>query len=259
MSGHLFIVGAQRCGTTWLYQLLDQHPQIVMARPVRPEPKFFSQDALYERGLDYYEQTFFAGLETGEGIRYRGEKSTSYLDSDEAAERIARHYPDARILILVRDPVARAVSHWRFSVENAVENLPIEEAFSGEEARLEAFDPTRISVSPYAYLTRGRYIEGVERYARHFPASHIHVLVNEQLVGRREAVRELYQALGVDASFQPAGLDQRVNASSVETERRAALSPELEAWARDYFAGPTARLEAWLGRPIPEWRRGVPR
>jgi len=55
------IAGAPRSGTTWLYHLLDRHPEVYMAKPVRPEPKFFLVDELYERGLQHYIDTWFAG------------------------------------------------------------------------------------------------------------------------------------------------------------------------------------------------------
>src|SRR5262245_35557105 len=56
------IAGAPRSGTTWLYHLLDRHPQIYMARPVRPEPKFFLVDELYDRGWQFYVDTWFADV-----------------------------------------------------------------------------------------------------------------------------------------------------------------------------------------------------
>ena len=56
MTNHFFIVGAQRCGTTYLYNLLDEHPEIEMAKPVKPEPKFFMKDDLFEKGLDFYKE-----------------------------------------------------------------------------------------------------------------------------------------------------------------------------------------------------------
>ena len=59
MTEHFFIIGAQRSGTTYLYHLLDEHPEICMARPLRPEPKFFLKNELYARGLEYYETCYF--------------------------------------------------------------------------------------------------------------------------------------------------------------------------------------------------------
>ncbi len=126
MTERFFIVGGQRCGTTYLYHLLAGHPEIEMAVPVRPEPKFFLDDALYEKGLDHYERTFFAGKP---GSKIKGEKSTSYLEYEKVAARISSAFPDASILVVVRNPVERAMSHWRFSTQNGVESVSMEEAF----------------------------------------------------------------------------------------------------------------------------------
>ena len=98
MYDHFFIAGAQRSGTTYLYYVLAEHPDIEMAQPVRPEPKFFLTDALFERGLAYYHEQFFPGKP---GARLRGEKSTSYMESEKAAQRISRSFPDARIVFML--------------------------------------------------------------------------------------------------------------------------------------------------------------
>jgi len=60
-----FIIGgAPRAGTTWLYELLDRHPDVYMAKPLKPEPKFFLRDEVYAKGLAHYSQTWFAGADT---------------------------------------------------------------------------------------------------------------------------------------------------------------------------------------------------
>lgn len=249
-SDRFFIVGAQRCGTTYLYHLLARHPEIEMAVPVRPEPKFFLDDTLYAKGLDWYERTYFPGKE---GAWLRGEKSTSYLESDAAAERIAQAYPEARIVALLRDPVARAVSHWRFSVENGVETLPLAEALEREEERRDDFDRARFSVSPFAYLRRGRYVDDLERWTRRFPRGRIRVLVHERLVGDREQVAELYRFLRVDAGFVPDGMDEAVNASRTSRGEED-LPPELERRLREAFASPNAALAARFGLDLSAWK-----
>jgi hypothetical protein len=75
MHDHFVIIGAQRCGTTFLSHLLDEHPDVEMAKPFRPEPKFFLDEEQFARGLDYYDRRFF----TEDRTRVRGEKSTSYI------------------------------------------------------------------------------------------------------------------------------------------------------------------------------------
>lgn len=79
------IAGAPRSGTTWLYALARRHPQLAMAEPMAPEPKFFLVDELWQRGVDYYSTNWFDTLPAD---RVLGEKSTNYLESPEAVERM---------------------------------------------------------------------------------------------------------------------------------------------------------------------------
>jgi hypothetical protein len=251
VTEHFFIVGAQRCGTTYLYHLLDQHPEIEMAHPVRPEPKFFLDDALFARGLEEYHRRFFPGKP---GAWLKGEKSTSYLGSDTAAGRIATAFPKAKIVVMLRDPIERALSHWRFSVENGVEPLSVEEAFRREPERRDHFDGERYSTSPFAYLRRGRYIDDLERWTRLFPLDALKVLVTETVVGNREAVADLYRWLGVDPSYEPAGLKRPVNATAREPGPAATLPNGMREDLAEAFAEPSRRLAERFGLDLSAWR-----
>ena len=149
MTDHVLVVGAQRCGTTYLYRVLDEHPEIAMAKPARPEPKFFLDAEKCRKGLAWYEATYFAGAED---LPVHGEKSTSYIESPEAAERAAAMIPDAHALVMLRDPIDHAISNWRFSTESGLENRPLEQALTENLERPQPWDRSRFSVSPFAYL-----------------------------------------------------------------------------------------------------------
>jgi len=238
------IAGAQRSGTTYLYGLLDDHPDIEMAKPVRPEPKFFLDDERYARGLSYYESEYFSEPAT----RVRGEKSTSYVESEVAAQRIKAMLPGALVVVVVRDPVARAASNYRFSVQAGNEDLPLDEALRASADETRPWDTERFSVSPHAYLPRGRYADYLERFSRHVPRDQIHVVVFEELVADGAVIADLYSRLGVDAGFVPARLGVAANATEPDDER---LDPGLAAWLREYYREPNARLATFLGRALP--------
>jgi hypothetical protein len=240
---HFVIVGAQRCGTTYLYRLLDEHPEIEMAKPLRPEPKFFLDDARYARGLAYYESEYFSDP----AAHVRGEKATSYLESEVAAQRIKAMLPGAPVLVLLRDPVARAVSNYRFSAQHGNEDLPLDEALRVSATGQRPFDPARFSVSPYAYLPRGRYVDALEAFSRHVPREQIHVVFYEELVAG-SVLPALYERLGVDPAFAPGALGAVVNASEGAA---TPIEPGLDAWMRDYYAEPNRRLRTFLSRPLP--------
>ncbi len=101
-----------------------------MARPARPEPKVFRSDEVSARGREWYRETYF-GHARSEAVL--GEKSTSYLEDPTAPARRG----GARrtfVVVLLRDPVQRAVSNWRFSTDNGLETRALEVALEGTSA-----------------------------------------------------------------------------------------------------------------------------
>ena len=240
---HFVVVGAQRCGTTYLYGLLDDHPDIEMAKPLRPEPKFFLDYDQYARGVEYYESQFFSEP----GVRVRGEKSTSYIESEVAMRRIHAMLPDAVVVVVLRDPVERAVSNYRFTAQSGVEDLSLADALHAA-AGDRPWDRSRFSVSPFDYLARGRYVDYLDRLVCHVPREQLSVVLFEELVANTGVTAALYERLGVDPSFRPPGLGLTANASSANDQP---IEPALEAWLRDYFLAPNRQLEQFLGRGLP--------
>ena len=244
MPRHFFVLGAQRCGTTYLYNLLDAHPEIEMARPLRPEPKFFLDEAACAAGLDHYERAFFSDS----GTAIRGEKGTSYLERGDALCRIAQMIPDANHVVILRDPVRRAISHYRFSVENGVEDLPLEDALKASISGTRYWDRRRFSVSPFAYLPRGEYVTYLRALMEVIPRARLHVLLLEELLADLEVIADLYARLGADPSFRPATSDAIANASSPTHDP---VAPATVDYLRSFYRGPNHQLVKLLGRPLP--------
>lgn len=239
-----FIVGAQRCGTTSVATALERHPQVVLAQPRRPEPKFFLQPGA-DTDVDAYLARHFPDV--GPEIRLRCEKSTSYLESDLACVQIKAAFPAARILVVLRDPVERALSHYRFSREQGVEDLPIEAALD-PAAESRPWDTEAISVSPYPYLSRGRYIDDLERWFATFGPEAVEVIILEDLVAEPELFGDLEAALGLDPGPGFAARE-RHNAGEGEVTLDDGTRARLVAW----FADANADLAERLGRPIDRW------
>jgi Sulfotransferase domain len=244
MTRYVLVVGAQRCGTTYLYELLDEHPEIAMAKPARPEPKFFLDAEKCRRGLTWYETTCFADAEA---VPVHGEKSTSYIESPEAAERAAGMIPEADVLVMLRDPIDRAISNWRFSTASGLEERPVEKALAENLEGTQPWDRSATSVSPFAYLERGRYVDYLIPWQRFFP-ERLHVLFLEEFAGDQDAVGRMYQAIGVDPAFSPPSLSTRVNAAEQQTP---GIEPSLANRLVDYFKKSNDRLRDYLGRDLP--------
>jgi hypothetical protein len=200
---NLYLVGAAKAGTTSVYDELARHPGIYMS-PVK-EPHFFSRiqpsperEAFFPHVSD--EDAYLALFDRVADQRLVGEASTSYLWDRHAAERIRRVAPEARILIMLRDPVERAYSQYWNDVREGFERRSFVEAL-GEEERS---GPGAWGVTSL-YIGCGRYADQVERYLERFGAR---VLVSffEDFVADREAViADIHSFLGVASQEADAG------------------------------------------------------
>ena len=244
MTTRFLLIGGQRCGTTSLHRLLESHPDIAMARPAVPEPKVFLSEELTARGRQWYDATLFGHATTETSW---GEKSTSYLECPAAPERAARVLGQPTILAVLRDPVARAVSNWRFSTDHGRERRPLAEALRAALAGEDPWDGSGSASSPFAYLQRGCYAELLEPWRQAFP-SRLHVFWFDEVVSG-QATREVYRTVGVDPDLGPPTPDPAVNASRAPA---VGLSGDLARVLRDHFRPCDDALTAMLGRP-PAW------
>jgi hypothetical protein len=226
---------------------LADHPEVEMAAPVFPEPKFFMDEGTETR-RDEYLQRYFGNKA---GVTVFGEKSTSYIDSEPAAERIARAFPDAKIIVSLRDPVQRAVSHYWFSVTNGREDRGIE-VLLDEAAQRRSF--ANSSASPFVYLDRGRYIDSIDVYARLFPRDQIKLIVNEQFVGNKSAISELYDWLAVDSQFLPKSIAETINSNEYGSP---SLPANVKSFLCEFYAEPNKILQDKYGVDISSWTGAI--
>jgi hypothetical protein len=244
-----FIIGgAPRSGTTWLYELLDRHPRIHMARPLKPEPKFFLVDRLYEKGLQYYSNTWFA--DAPEGL-LAGEKSTDYLESASAAERIARDLPDVKLVFILREPADRAYSNYLWTRMNGLETEDFRTALRLEDER-EATLPDKWKFTrPFSYFSRGLYSELLEEYLKRFRRERICMLRFEDILDRPEHIAgQLHAFLGVE--FRPGDADN-LGVINPSEKRGETMDEDIRRDLQARYAGPNRRLAALLGPNFEMW------
>lgn len=244
MKRHMFIIGAQRSGTTLLAQALDMHPGLRFATPIRPEPKYLLRPEA-EISVADYEARYFTDLPDAV---MRGEKSTSYIENAEVARRIVRLFPGARCIALLRDPVERAVSNYWFSVQHGFEKRPPEQALdlAAESSKTVA----GLSASPFAYLKRGRYLDFLQIYADIIGRDKLLVLQTEQLIQDAEAWSRVYGFLELETLPPPSALE-RANSMPREQPVEDATLAELAA----HFAPHNAALARHYDLDLSLWRR----
>ncbi len=247
IDNFVVIIGAQRCGSTLLHRMLDAHPEISMVKPARPEPKVFLDAGLTAAGLDAWIADRRSGFDPSAELF--GEKSTSYIESPVAAENIRLLVPRARLIAIVRNPIERAVSNYRFSVANGLESDPLEVALQRELSGVVPDDVAHVSVSPFAYLQRGLYAEHLTTYEDRFGPDRLRVVMLEELVGRPDSLAGLYRWLGVSDSFRPQAFEA-VNATDGDPPP---LSSSLRSRLADYYRAPNTELADRHGLDTTRW------
>jgi len=200
---NFFIIGAAKAGTSSLHHYLGRHEEIQMS--AIKEPNFFSGSA---NGIpfpigkvvsdrDEYEALF------DPGFAVRGEASVGYTNHPRRSgvpERIEAMVPGAKFVYLVRDPVARTVSHYRYRVAMEGERRSIGEALG------DLSDPWCVYRGPSLYATQ------LDLYLERFPQKRILVVDQADLLGERAAtLGRIFAFLGVDATVDPAAFEEELN------------------------------------------------
>jgi len=243
-----FIVGAQRSSTSYLYNLLDEHPEIQMAKPLQPEPKFFLSDDEWQLGIDHYVKKYYS---RDDNTRVFGEKSTSYLENPDAGRRIKKMIPDAKVIIMLRNPVTRALSNYFFSKGNNLETRSLSEVFIDKID--EPVTDTKTSVSPFRYLKRGLYEQFIRSYHDIFDDDNIIILIREEFIQNSEGIESLYARLNVEPSFLPTSIDSSVNRSHIDyVDSQIEDVPQV---LRAYYEKSITSLEEYLGRDLTCWNQ----
>jgi hypothetical protein len=251
------IVGAQKAGTTSLWGYLAEHPHV--DPPMAKEISFFDRN--FHRGMDWYRMYFpFAPRRLGDPTSPRsvsGESTAHYMFHPLAPERIASSLPQVKAIMLLRNPVDRAFSHYQMKLRRRQETLSFEEAIEAEPQRLAGererivTDPRYMSApySRFSYLARGMYLEQVRRCQEFFGPDRLLIVESSELFKQTAAVyRRVIAFLGL-APFEPKEFGNRFAG-----KYREKMSEATRRRLVDFFAPHNAALYAHLGRQF-DWDR----
>jgi hypothetical protein len=259
MTPGLLVCGAQRCGTTSMYQALRQHPAVL--RPVTRKGVHY-YDVDYARGPGWYRAHFPLELTARRRQHRLGtrvmtfESSPYYLFHPLAAQRIATDLPGVKILILVRDPVERAYSAYTHEFARGFETESFERALELEDSRL-ADEEERLIADPaahshahqhQAYVRRGFYIDQIVRMIDAVGSDHVHVIDAEDFFAEPEkAWAAVTDFLGLPEVH---GLEFKQH----NARARSAMPESVRRSLEERFEDSDERLASWWGR-TPSWRR----
>lgn len=248
MSFSIFIIiGAQRSGTTSLCKVLDKHPEITLAKPLKPEPKFFLNKFEFDKGKSHYINKYYPAIT--ERNKYLGEKSTSYYENSFVAQRIYSYFPEAKIIVLLRNPVDRALSNYFFSKSNGLEKRTLSEVFIQNHPP--PINNQKVSVSPFDYIKRSSYSALLDPYFKLF-RHNIKVVIFEEMIRNKSVIQDLFVFLGLD---QDIGFSLEVSNTS-DLKKDKDVDKDLST-VRNYLfeklRNEVERTELLLGRKVPHW------
>jgi len=239
---NFLIIGQAKCGTTSLYTYMTQHPQILPA--IRKEINFWNRDSTFNRGLNWYLAHFPSVASEKKLIT--GEATTTYLDSGKTAQRLWRFFPHMKIIILLRHPVERTLSHYYMNCRYRWENSSLKEAIFSELDILSKQPKIDLHSQVYAtngfYITRSKYIESVKQWMELFPKEQFLILQSEEFfVAPATTVNQVFQFLAIEP-YQLQEYPQMKKGSYPP------ISQSIHKTLSDYFRPFNQQLEEYLDR-----------
>ena len=238
------IVGAQKCGTTALAHFLSQHPEIGMASPKEVhlfDAPSYSADWTSEQ-IDKRYRSRFAHCT---GARILGEATPSYMFVPEIVRDLQRYNPDLKVIVLLRDPVERAISHYYMEKGRGRERRPLWLALLREPFRLRRCRNRRVQGSVTlrcSYRSRGLYSLQLRNLYRFFDRTRVLIIRTRDLQQHHDSVlRRVFEFLGVSEHV-------RIAPEIVFKGERGGETHRAVSWLlRLTYLAEFARLRALLG------------
>jgi len=230
---NFFLIGAGKAGTTSLARHLDGHPDIFVCKPKeprflcypdgRPQFKGPSDDRLF---VPESRQAYRDLFKSAKNTAVVGDASTWYLTHPEAPAHIQTHYPNAKIVAVLRNPCERSFSHWMHLIREQVEPVSdfIEACEAEKDRKSKGYAPH------WWYLTQSLYAEGLQRYFDRFPREQIQVhLYDDFVADPMKVISETYQFLGVSADHHP-NTKEKLNIGGIPRNKSLQRYLERSAW-----------------------------
>jgi len=242
------IIGGQRCGTTSMYSYLVQHPDVTPA--FIKETHFF--DRSYHRGIDWYRTYFATQPANGDHParpKLTGEATPIYLFHPDVPKRVSDALPDVKLIILLRNPVFRAYSHYQMNVRLGVETRSFEEVVLSEMTEM-AHVPAQGAANNissrdhqfhFSYLQRGQYADQVLRWQEYFKPEQFLVIQSENFFqDTQNIMQDVFDFLELERFSIP---DIKSHNSGEYNSMPANIRSKLE----DYFEPFNYQLNLLLG------------
>lgn len=228
------IIGTQKGGTTTLYDLITQHPEINAAK--KKEVHYF--DLNFHRSLRWYHSFFSYGKITGEASPY-------YLFHPLVPERIKSIFPEIKLIVILRNPIDRAFSHYNMILNRGKETLTFEDAISAENDRLQR-EIKKIKTQKnyrsydhqyFSYLSRGEYYRQISHWYKYFPENQFMFIQSEQFfLHTQKTLDNVFSFLGIDSFIPEVSISRKGNYNDdLSNETRAILQTYFKKHNNDLY------------------------
>jgi hypothetical protein len=245
------IIGARRAGTTSLYDYLTHHPHIAAAK--KKELHFFDRE--YPRGIGWYRSQFPWWLRVRKAVR-TGEATPYYLFHPAVPDRVKATLPDAKFIVLLRNPVDRAFSHYQGVARRGWETLSFEDAIAAEPNRL-AGEAEKLAHPNYmsfahtnlSYVSRGMYADQLIEWTARFGWDRFLIIRSEDMYADPAKIHtQTLEFLELD----PIAL--RTYAHRNVGRWKEQIRPETRRRLQEFYRPHNQRLYELIGRDM-GWER----
>ncbi|MEN8238962.1 MAG: sulfotransferase domain-containing protein [Actinomycetota bacterium] len=253
------ILGGQRCGTSSMYKYLSRHPQIVPS--LRKETEYFTIN--YDKGEEWYRAHFPLRIRR-RSAQLRGKRQFSfeatpdYLFDPRAPQRLTETLPGAKLVVMLRDPVERAFSHYHHNIRLGLEDLSFRDAIAAEEERIapdlevmrdNPFDRV-VNYRRYSYVSRGDYGTQIGRWLDLFDRDRILFISAEDFFEHPEgALHSLERFVGAEIWSPPDFVNYSYTGIAVAEHPELPLDLRRELELR--FASSHSDIERLTGLSVP--------
>jgi hypothetical protein len=238
------VVGVQKCGTTSLYHYLKSHPAVLFY-PHRKEVNYFNRLRRYPDHT-WYKTLFRVDKQRNAAdIKASGDITPDYCFWPGTMERIHQFKPQMKLIMLVRNPVKRAISHYWMIHGRGQDPLPLRKALAAEETRLESGDVQ--TILRHSYKTRGHYAEQIQEMYRYFPKEQVLICRTEDFSrDTATTMRAITDFIGVEPVQLP-------EYKHYLKQQYPAVPDDLRAELQNYFDPHNRALTDLTGIRTDDW------
>lgn len=194
-----FLIGVQKAASTSVYNWLAKHPE-VCAPIAMKDIAFFTRPMYYkEKGYDYLLKHY---QNCNDKEKVKLQCSVHYIFFEDALQRIKKFNPDSKFILILRQPMQRAVSSYLYAKRFGEENLSFEKALENEQSRMESDD--FVIKSGCTYINHGFYARQIKVFLKYFEKSSLKIIFYEDIKkDSRKVIKDIYSFLKIDQNYMP--------------------------------------------------------